>query len=59
MLPHDDRLLYYVRLVAAAVTLALFVFVVIADRDVTVVGMLFGGLAVLLGLASLDIVRRP
>lgn len=55
--PNNERLLAYVRVVAAAVTLTLFAFAVVAERDVTVVGMLFGSLAVLLGLASLDVVR--
>ena len=55
--PDNERLLAYVRVVAAAVTLILFSFAVVTERDVTTVGMLFGSLAVLLGLASFDAVR--
>ena len=53
----DDRLLAYVRVVASGVTLLLFIFVVIDERDPTIVGMLFGALAVLLGLTTLDVVK--
>ena len=55
--PDNERLLAYIRVVAAGVTLALFTFAVLAERDITVLGMLFGSLAVLLGLASIDAVR--
>lgn len=56
----DDpsSLLRHVRLVAAIVTLGLFTFAVLVERDPTIVGMLFGALAVLLGLAGLDAVKR-
>lgn len=55
--PTDDRLLDYIRVVAAGTTLGLFVFVVLDERDPTIVGLLFGALAVLLGLAGLDAVK--
>ena len=55
--PTDDRLLAYIRVAAAGITLALFAFTVIDNRDPTIVGMLFGALAVLLGLAGLDAIN--
>ena len=56
--PQDERLLYRVRIAASVATVALFAFVVIADRDPTTVGMVAGALFVLLGLVSADYVRR-
>ena len=52
--PSNDKLLAYIRVVAASTTLVLFAFTVIDQRDPTIVGMLFGALAVLLGLAGFD-----
>ena len=55
----DEQLLHKVRVVAAVVVLLLLaVNALEPEADVTLVGMLFGALAVLLGLASLDVMRR-
>lgn len=56
--PQDERLLYRVRIAASVVTVALFVIVVLADREPTTVGMVAGALFVLLGLVSADYIRR-
>lgn len=53
-LPEHERLLARVRVVASVVVLGLLAYAVIVERDISVLGMLFGALAVLLGLASLE-----
>jgi hypothetical protein len=56
--PEHDRLLYRVRVVAASVVLALLVYAVIVDRDISLVGMLVGALTVLLGIAGIEAFQR-
>lgn len=56
---HDGReLLGYVQLTAAITTLGLLAYAVISDRDATVLGVLVGALALWLGLASYEAVKR-
>ena len=56
--PNDERLLYRVRIAAAAVTSALFVIVVLADREPTTIGLVAGAMFVLFGIVSADYVSR-
>lgn len=56
--PETTRLLNRVRVVAAIVTLCLFTFAVLAERDATTVGMLIGALALWIGLSAPDWFRR-
>ena len=56
--PSSEPLLVYIRIVAAVVTTVLFVIVVIDQRDATTIGLVFGALAVLLGLAGVDAVKE-
>ena len=57
MLP-DENLLGYVRVVAAVTTLGLLVFAVVVERDATTLGVLVGALALWLGLASYEALKR-
>jgi len=56
--PNDERLLYRVRIAAAAVTTILFVVVVLADREPTTVGLVAGAMFVLFGIVSADYIAR-
>jgi hypothetical protein len=56
--PADEQLLAYVRVVAAVTTLALLAYAVVVERDAATLGVLVGALALWLGLASYEALRR-
>jgi len=54
----DEDLLGLVRVVAAVTTLGLLVFAVVLERDAATLGVLVGALALWLGLASYEALKR-
>lgn len=58
MPPPDSELLGYVRVVAAVTTLGLLAYAVVVGRDPTTLGILVGALALWLGVASYEALKR-